>query len=120
MAQTPRLGKMRTRVLIKELRDTAGTDEMGGRSDALVTVAERWANVEPSGGRAVFQGGVLNSNVSHRLTLRFDPVFKASQFVEIQEGNKPQLRISSVENPGQANVYSVLLCESVADYRGGK
>jgi SPP1 family predicted phage head-tail adaptor len=95
---------------------------MGGRSNALVTLAERWAHVEPVGGRANYVAGVMNSNVTHRVTLRYDAIYEASQTVEIMGGAKPgaQLRVLTVENQDQANVYSVLLCESQADYSGGK
>lgn len=120
MPEPRRLAKMRTRILIKELRD-GGKDKMGGKSNALVTVAERWASVEPVGGRANNLAGVLQSNVSHRVTVRYETFYRAAQTVEIIGGAQPgaQLRVISVENQDQAGVYMVLNCEATGDYAGG-
>lgn len=117
----PRLAKMRTRVFIKKPDDVK--DEYGGRTPKLVTYAERWAQVEVLGGRAAYYAQVLQSSVSHRVTLKFDPDIRAAWFVELQdtgEAEPPQLRIESVENTDMAKVNTVLICSTYKDRSGGK
>jgi len=108
---------MRTRVLIKEM--TSAVDAGGGRSEKLSTYAERWACVEPQGGSSSVLAQVLQSTVSHKVTIRYDPNVKAAMFVEIIETGA-QLRIDSVVNTAQANVELVLMCSSYKDGSGGR
>ena len=117
-SRNTRLSDRRTRIVIKRLAEIR--DDMGGTSNRLVTVAERWAKVEPLGGRVSYTAGALASSVSHRITIRYDAglELKAAWFVELPSG--AQLRIISHENIKTANVDTVILCETVNDYGGGK
>lgn len=125
MAMRPvrRLAQMSTRVIIKFMPNVQ--DEMGGSSPKLTTYASRWAKVEPMGGRSAMQGPVLQSSVTHKVTMRFDPAIKAAWVIELpaQEGSEgigPQLRIETLDNPDLAGVYTVAICTTYRDRTGGK
>ena len=112
---------MRTRIRIK-MQD-ASRDELGGQSLELQTYAERWAMVEPMGGRAAFVAGQINASVSHKVTIRYDPNIKAAWWVEILNMGtevNAQLRILSVEVPKMAKRETVMMCETIRDGSGDR
>jgi len=116
-----RLAQRRTRIRIKV--NTPAEDELGGRSTELQTWGDRWAFVEPMGGRPAYVGGVPNASVSHKITIRYEPEVRAAWWVELLNMGTPedaQLRIVSVENPKGAKHDTVLMCESIRDGSGDR
>lgn len=115
----PRLAKMRHRVKFK-LPDTT-KDALGGHSNRLGTFLECWAMVEPGGGRDFQLGGVLQSSVTHKVTVRYNAELTAAMILELPEdaaGKTPQLRIHAIQNEDMANVHSVCFCSSYKDGSG--
>lgn len=61
-------GRLRQRVQIQ-----AASESLGGFGDAVqtwTTVATRWASVEPLSGRELWQAQQVQSDVTHKVTLR--------------------------------------------------
>lgn len=66
-----RAGQLRHRVTIQRIVLTRATD--GGAPGTPVTVSEVWANVEPLSGKEYFQASQRQMELTHQVTLRYDP-----------------------------------------------
>lgn len=68
-----RAGTLKKRVQVQQ-RSTA-LDTFGGQLPAWVTIAVVWADIEPLSGRELFAAQAVNPEVSHAITVRYQPIF---------------------------------------------
>lgn len=66
-----RAGALRHRVVV--LRPTTTKDARGGEVVTWSDETERWANVEPLAGREYFASQQMQGELTHRVTMRYDP-----------------------------------------------
>jgi len=64
-----RAGKLRHKVEIQSY--TATSDSMGGTTEVWATVETVWAQVQPLSSREYFQQQQIQSQATHRVTLRY-------------------------------------------------
>lgn len=72
-------GELRHRITIQQV--TEDRDALGGTSEAWSEFAQAWAAVEPIKGREYFGAQQVNSEVTHRVRLRY------------REGIRSQMRV---------------------------
>lgn len=64
-----RVGRIKDRCKIQQLSEAL--DEFGQRQQTWVTLADRWAGIEPLSGRERLQGDQVYSDLTHRVVLRY-------------------------------------------------
>jgi len=101
-------GRMRHRVSIQQVTETK--DTYGATTRTWATIATVWAAIEPIAGREYFYAQQVQSNVSHRVTIRH------------RAGVTPKMRImhdsrtfeiESVRNLGERDRWLELMCSEV-------
>lgn len=65
-----RAGKLRQRLMVDQA--TVTRDALGAPVYTWNKVGERWAGLEPLSGREFFSAQQLQSDVTHRVTIRYD------------------------------------------------
>lgn len=66
-----RPGLLNKRVEIQRITSQPATDA-GGYTEVWATFAKRWASINPLRGKEYLQADSINSNITHRIRIRFD------------------------------------------------
>ncbi|WP_256846916.1 phage head closure protein [Paenibacillus sp. Pae108] len=104
-------GKLRHKITIKHLQSV--DDGAGGSVETWMTYASPFASVEPLSGRELFQAQQLQSEVTHKIRMRYRPgitpdmrvyfgtrVFLINSAINWQERNRElTLMCVEVQNP---------------------
>jgi len=101
-------GKMRERVTIE--RATATRNSIGESVQTWSTFAERWASVEGLSSREVLQSGQQQTEVSHRVRMRYLPGL--AQTMRLKWRGRT-LEITSLLEHGNRTEHELLCVEDV-------
>lgn len=101
-------GRMRKRVTIQRLERT--DDGYGGIVETWVDVATVWAAVEPLTGRERYEAQQVQSDLSHKVTMRYRPGIMPQMRLVLKD--RP-LDIVAVINVEERNRWLELLCREV-------
>lgn len=105
-----RAGRLRHRVDIEEFAQNKSTDT-GAVTEAWATVATVWASVEPLKGREFIEASQVQSNLSHRVRMRYRPGVTTSHRL-VHNGRA--LNIVSVANLEERNIELEIMCMEAA------
>jgi SPP1 family predicted phage head-tail adaptor len=104
------IGQLNRRVQLQQPDDE--TDARLGRVPGYATVATVWASVFPLSGRAFFDARQLQSELSHRITIRYRTDITAAWRVRFYENG--QYRVFRIDAPpinvDDARVWLELMC----------
>lgn len=106
-------GRYRFRVEIWQVTQPDSVDSYGEETRSPTKIATRWANIEPLSSEEVFIARANDSEVTHRITLRYDPdlsltaraevrtvvgsrVFELGPKIDVDEGRR-EWRIEAIE-----------------------
>jgi len=92
---------LQTRDITEPLFDTVDFDENFG------DLPEVYAKIKTTSGRTVFDGVDTDVNVSHEITIRFDPVVTSETWVEFEGRRLDILRVEDLE---ERHEWQLLLC----------
>ena len=73
-------GKLKHRINIQ--RETKTSDGAGGASITWNTIAQPWAYIKPRSGNERFQAMRLESDITHRIYMRYRTDFNAADRIE--------------------------------------
>lgn len=102
------IGRMRFRVTIEKLAGTVDTD--GQENSTWATHGERWAEIEPLSGREFFAARQVQSDTTHRVTIRY--LAGITPKMRITYGSR-HFDIEGVADIGERNHELRLLCKEV-------
>lgn len=106
--QRQSIGDLRHRVIIEQPVRERRPD--GSYSESWETRVAAWARVEPLTGREFWAAAEVNSQVTHRVTMRYRPGLTTRNRLRFRERT---LNIASVLNPDERNQVLQLMCEEV-------
>lgn len=109
-------GLLRRRVLIQS-RSTS-VDAMGGQITTWNTVATVYAQIESTNGRAVFAGEAVQTEVTHQIVVRYQPMFADPKAVAAMRAvyNGRYFNIHASVNEAERNRQITLFCsEGLSD-----
>lgn len=101
-------GKLRERITIQQATETRNA--LGESVQTWVTFAERWASVEGLSGREVLLTGQQQTEVTHRVRLRYADGFKSTMRI-LWRGRV--LEITSLLEHGHRSEHEALCTERV-------
>ena len=110
------VGKLRHRLQIVNPGTTV--DEAGGVSLAVTSpLATVWGRIESVTGRDVLAAAQFNSEVTHRITVRYNPLFSAKMQIWFRGAGTyvRQFEILAILNPDERNKLQYLLCVEIND-----
>ena len=103
------IGSMRHRVHIQ--RRTTSQDDFGGFDQNWQTEAERWGELSPLSGREFWNAQQVQSNVTHRVRLRYFEGLSTQHRLRIDDRD---FEVSSVVNlDGRKRIHDVMVIEVV-------
>lgn len=105
---------LRNRVTIQQ--PSASRGKLGGVKEGWADVGTVWAAVAPISGREFFAAQQVNSEVTHRVTIRYLPGVDAKMRVIY---GKRVLEIQSVIDPQERHVELQLMCVERPDSDAG-
>ena len=98
-------GRMRHRVTIQQ--QVRSATDYGGYEESWVDVATVWARIEPLMGRERWHGDQIESDLTHRVTIRYRS--DVTPQMRVLYGSRV-LKIISVINSGERDETLILLC----------
>lgn len=107
------IGKLRHRITIEEATETR--DDYGAPEPTWETFAEVWASVESLSGREYFVARSSNSEVTHRVTIRY--LSGLSPIMRIVYDSRVFEIVSILDRPGREK-YLEVLCNEAVDVGG--
>ena len=72
-------GALKQRIRVE--RPNTTTDRLGGPTRTWITVATVWADIQPLSGREAVIANKLSAEITHQITVRYQPVFDNPQQV---------------------------------------
>jgi SPP1 family predicted phage head-tail adaptor len=110
-----------TRIRAGELRHWVQIMQLAERQDANGNISKGdagpfaavWARIEALSGRELYNAQQKVSQVTHRITIRYQPGVKAQMLVWFRdpgEGTTRQFQIEAIENPDETMHKLFLLC----------
>ena len=99
-------GRMRHRV---ELRTPKFANQSGESNTTYSSLGTFWAEVEPVRGREYWQAQHENSEVTHRIRMRFVRRAKANANLVAYYGDR-EFEVMTVIDPGERNTSIELMC----------
>ena len=100
--------------LVELQSEATQSDSAGQQSTTWTSYITVWATIDVLQGNEIFKGQQYNTQVTHKVTIRYLPGVTAKQ--RVQFGTR-QFVIEAVENPEEMNVCLVLMC---AEYDEGR
>ncbi len=106
-------GQLRHRVQI-QYDENHGTPESDGgpQTASWVTLGTRWANVLPLSGRERFTAKQVQSDVTHKVEMHYDPTVATKPVYRLLYGDRV-LEIDSVVNVDERNRKTLLMVKEV-------
>ncbi len=101
-------GRLDQRLVFEER--TTSKDELGGALTVWTSVATVWARMQELSGRELFAAQAANSEVTHHITIRYQPVFANPLEVatmRISLGSR-RFNIHTSSNIGERNEWIVV------------
>jgi SPP1 family predicted phage head-tail adaptor len=94
-----------------EAEDSGEHDDHGGIESppADVLAYETWAKVRPLSSRELFEASQMQSETTHNLTIRYDPLFTPTPEHYVKFGSRIFL-ITGVHNVDERNEWYVVNC----------
>lgn len=99
------IGKLRHRIEIQTASEAA--DSLGQMTKTWTTAVTRYAAIEPLSGRELIQAQQVNSEITHKVTLRYYAVTSKMRF---KFGSR-YFEIMSVINKEERNLETVCMCK---------
>lgn len=104
-ANQSQTAKMDRRVTIQQV--TEASDGQGGQTETWADVATVWASINPMSDYEKFQAQQLQTNTTHKLTIRYRTGLTTKHRVLF--GTRI-FNIKGIVNPGEANFFLNLKC----------
>lgn len=101
-------GNLRHRITIQQISSTQ--DDYGQPIDEWTDIATVWASIEPITGREFFAADTINSEISHRIRMRYKPGILPSMRVKFKTR---YFDIQSVINYNELNTDLQLMCKEL-------
>lgn len=101
-------GQLKHRITIQDL--TSGVDSYGSATDQWTDVCTVWAGIFPLSGKAFFEAEMMNSEVSHKINIRYRAGIKPDMRVKF--GSR-YFQIISVINFQERNAEMQLMCREL-------
>jgi len=101
-------GQLRHRITIQDLTSTV--DAYGSPTDAWTDICTIWAGIIPLSGRSFFEAEMVNSEVSHKINIRYRTGIKPD--MRVKYGTR-YFQIISVINFQEANADVQLMCKEL-------
>ena len=95
------VGPKRHYLEVQKLPDSPTPNSFGEVDDEWVTIANRWAEVEPLSGRELWQAQQAQADVSHKVKIKYLKTLTPK--MRFLWGSRV-LNIESVTNPGEQHV----------------
>lgn len=106
-------GKLRHRVQIQYDENHGVVDSQGGpQAASWVTLGTRWANVLPLTSRERFTARQVQSDVTHKVEMHYDPTLATKPVYRLLYKSRA-LEIDSVVNVDERNRELHLMCKEV-------
>jgi SPP1 family predicted phage head-tail adaptor len=100
-------GELKHRVTIRQ-RNANHTNEFGEVEPVNTDEHTRWAKVEPLSSRERFQGGTFQTEITHRVRMRYTPDIGQEDAIVFRDR---VFQVAEVINVDEANEELQLLCK---------
>lgn len=100
-----RIGDLRDRVTIQNFIRTP--DEYGGYTETWQDIATVWANIKPLRGREFFQAQQIQSEVTHKITIRYTDIVKPTSRIKY---NNRIFEIKSIIDVDNRHRFLEIMC----------
>ncbi|NNV07778.1 head-tail adaptor protein [Geobacillus sp. MMMUD3] len=103
-----KIGALRHRVLVQQKIKTQ--NEYGEETEQWLDVLVAWASVNPISGREFFAAEAVNSEVTHKITMRYRGGITPDMRIKFKDR---YFRIIAVMNTQEKNIELQLLCKEL-------
>lgn len=103
-------GQLKHRITVQDL--TSGVDSYGSSTDQWIDVCTVWAGIFPLSGKAFFEAEMVNSEVSHKINIRYRAGIKPDMRVKF--GTR-HFQIISAINFQECNAEMQLMCRELVE-----